>query len=47
MQAIMTTEGITHYILTRETDASFDPDRRHAAFRAGHFALYTSAAAPK
>ena len=45
MQAIMRAEGITHYVLTRETDASFDPDRRHAAFRAGRFALYLTSAA--
>ncbi len=48
MQAIMRAEGITHYVLTRDTDAPFDPDRSHAAFHAGHYALYlTPEAAPK
>lgn len=40
LQATMRAEGITHYVVTAQRDAPFDPERRGAIGRAGTYAIY-------
>lgn len=41
LRRTMRIEGITHYVVTKPTDASFDPDRREALGRSGSYAVYS------
>jgi hypothetical protein len=44
LRGAMRAEGVTHYVVTKPSDVSFDPERRGAIGRYGPYAVYRAEA---
>lgn len=47
LNTIMKANGITHYLVSRPTDASFDPDRAQTSWHVGSYGIYEIRMEPK